>query len=94
MDEELARRFDAMMRRINDNHETVLSQLRDMRTSIDITQADVRSIRANEIALRTFIGARAGETETFMTHLFDLLNARLDQSERSIEERLRKLEGE
>jgi hypothetical protein len=38
MDEELERKFDAMMRRINDNHETTLIELRNLRTTTEITQ--------------------------------------------------------
>jgi hypothetical protein len=79
MDDELKRRFDAMMQRINDNHEIILSQLRDIRSELP--------------AMRAYVGARAGETELLMQRLFDRLNDRLDQTERSVEERLRKLEG-
>jgi chromosome segregation ATPase len=61
---------------------------------LDTTQTDVRSVKAEQPAMRTYIGARASETEALITRLFDRLNDRLDQSERSIEERLRKLEGE
>jgi DNA anti-recombination protein RmuC len=85
MDEELELRFDAMMRRINDNHERLLLELRG-------TQTDVRSVKAEIASTRTFIDARASQTEALITQLFDRLNARMDQSERSIEERLRKLE--
>jgi PHD/YefM family antitoxin component YafN of YafNO toxin-antitoxin module len=38
MDEELERRFDALMRRVNDNHEAVLIELRNLRTTVDTTQ--------------------------------------------------------
>ena len=37
-DEDLNRRFDALMRRINDNHETLLIELRNLRTTVDTTQ--------------------------------------------------------
>jgi hypothetical protein len=93
MDEELDRRFDALMRRINDSHEAMLIGLRGLQTSTDAMQTDMRSIKAEQAALRTYMGARAAETEGLITRLFDRLNDRLDQSERSIEERLRKLEG-
>jgi hypothetical protein len=38
MDEELERRFDALMRRINDNHEAVLMELRNLHTSAETTR--------------------------------------------------------
>jgi hypothetical protein len=76
MDEELERRFDAMMRRINDNHETGLIELRGIQT-------ELRDLRAEQKGIRTYIGARAGETEALMVQLFDRLNNRLDQTERS-----------
>lgn len=38
MDEELERRFDALMRRINDNHEAVLLEMRNLRTTSEVTQ--------------------------------------------------------
>jgi len=86
MDEELERRLDALMGRINNNHEKLLLELRG-------TQTDVRSVKAEQAVTRGYIDARASETEALMQKLFDRLNDRLDQSERSIEERLRKLEG-
>jgi hypothetical protein len=86
MDEELERRFDAMMGRINNNHEALLLQLRG-------TETEVRSLKAEMAAMRPFIDARAAQTEGLIQQLFDRLNARLDQTERSVEERLRKLEG-
>ena len=37
-DEELHRRFDALMKRINDNHEMTLTDLRNLRTVVETTQ--------------------------------------------------------
>jgi len=71
---------------MNNLHERVLHRL----TTIE---SELRDIRAEQKGMRTYIGARAGETETLMQHLFDRLNERLDQTELSVEERLRKLEG-
>jgi len=71
---------------MNNLHERVLHRL----TTIE---SELRDIRAEQKGIRTYIGARAGETETLMQHLFDRLNERLDQTELSVEERLRKLEG-
>ena len=36
-DDELERRFDALMGRVNDNHEAVLIYLRNLRTTVDTT---------------------------------------------------------
>jgi len=71
---------------MNNLHERVLHRL----TTIE---SELRDIRAEQKGIRTYIGARAGETETLMQHLFDRLNERLDQTELSVKERLRKLEG-
>ena len=49
-------------------------------------------VRAEMAALRGFVGTRAEETETFMDTRFDALMARLDQTERSIHERLEHIE--
>lgn len=87
MDEELEKRLDALMRRINDNHEVVLIELRTMPS----LRADVRAMR-EDMASRSYVDARALETERLLERLFGRLNERLDQSERSIEERLRRLE--
>ena len=84
-DEELERRFDAMMQRINDNHERGLLELRG-------TQSDVRSLKAEAASVRTSVDARASQTEALIVQMFDRLNARLDQTEQSVEERLRRLE--
>ena len=90
MDEELKQHLEAMesrlMGRINGNHEAALNRITTL-------ESELRDIRAEQKGIRTYIGARAGETETLMQRLFDRLNARLDQTERSVEERLRKLEG-
>lgn len=44
-DEELERRFDALMRRVNDNHEAVLMQL-------DRLESDVRNLRTEHTTTR------------------------------------------
>jgi hypothetical protein len=79
-------KFEAMMGRINNNHERLLLELRG-------TQTDVRSLKAEIASTRAFIDARASQTEALITQLFDRVNDRIDQTERSVEERLRKLEG-
>jgi predicted nuclease with TOPRIM domain len=56
------------------------------------TRADIRAVKAEQTALREYLSARAGETETLVERLFDRLNDRLDQTERSIEERLNRIE--
>jgi ferritin-like metal-binding protein YciE len=56
-------------------------------------QAEMRSIRAEQAAVRTLIDARARETETLIETLFGRLEQRLDQTERSVEERLARIEG-
>lgn len=75
-----------VIRLMNDQHERVLDRL-------TMVESELRDIRAEQKGIRTYIGARAAETETLMQHLFDRLNERLDQTERHVEERLRKLEG-
>jgi len=55
-------------------------------------QAEMRSVRAEQAAARTLIDARASETETLIESLFSQLNLRLDQTERSVEERLTSIE--
>lgn len=89
MDKETKDAFDALMKRINDSHEKLTLDLRD-------TQADVRSMKAEQTSLpqymRTLIDARATQTETLINRLFDRVHDRIDQSERSIEERLTHLE--
>jgi hypothetical protein len=74
-----------LLARINDGYEKLLLDLRD-------TQTEVRSVKAEQAATRTFIDARASQTEVLINRLFDQLNKRLDQTERSVEERLRRLE--
>ena len=71
---------------MNDLHERVLHRLAAI-------ESEARDLRSEQAAMRAYVGSRAGETETLMQRLFDRLNARLDQTERSVEERLRKLEG-
>ena len=48
MDEETARAFDALMRRINDNHEAVLTQLRQL-------ESDVRNLRTEHTTTRNSV---------------------------------------
>jgi hypothetical protein len=90
MDEELRAYLEAMEGRlvgkINVSNERILDRLTEV-------EREVRNLRSEQPAMRAYVGARAGETEILMQRLFDRLNDRLDQSERSIEERLRKLEG-
>ena len=60
-------------------------------------RSDMRSMRSEQTALReylvTFISARAAETETMIEGLFGKLEHRLDQTERSVEERLTRIEA-
>lgn len=93
-DEELIRRFDAMMGRINDNHETVLSELRAI-------QADARSLRDEAALIRSeaALMARREELLDVLRVLSDQIAAfetavlaRMDQTERSINERLAQIE--
>jgi DNA anti-recombination protein RmuC len=56
-------------------------------------QAEMRSIRAEQAAARTYTDARAAETEALLERLFETLNQRLDQTERSVEERLASIEA-
>ena len=74
-----------LLARLNDSYEKLLLDLRD-------TQTEVRSVKAEQAAARPFIDARASQTEALINRLFDHLNNRLDQTERSVEERLRRLE--
>ena len=62
------------------------AEMREMR-------AEMRDLRADQNGLRAYIGARAAETEALVERLFAALNARLDQTERSVEERLTRLEA-
>ena len=55
-------------------------------------RADVRALR-EEAAGRAYVDARAAETEGLIERLFELLNRRLDQTERSVEERLVRIEA-
>ena len=61
-------------------------------------QAEMRSLRADmravreEMASRAYVDARATETETLIERQFEQLNRRLDQTERSAEERLDRIE--
>jgi hypothetical protein len=59
-------------------------------------QAEMRSLRAEVrsemAALRLHVNARAEETEIYIGGLFEILNRRLDQTERSVEERLTRIE--
>jgi hypothetical protein len=56
-------------------------------------QAEMRSIRAEQVAVRALIDARAVETEKLMEARFDRIDQRLDQTERSLEERLSRIES-
>jgi hypothetical protein len=49
-------------------------------------QAEMRSIRAEQVAMRTPIDSRAGETERLIERLFDKLNRRLAAIERLVTE--------
>lgn len=71
---------------LNDNQERLLHRFTTL-------ESELRDVRAEQKGIRTYIGARAGETEMLITRSFDRLNMRLDQTEQSVEERLRKLEG-
>ena len=53
----------------------------------------MRSIRAEQTSTRTFIGERAGETEALIERLFSILELRMDQTERSLEELLARIEA-
>jgi hypothetical protein len=59
-------------------------------------QAEMRSMRLEQTALRTQINERAEATEAwlsgFLEQRFDALNLRMDQTERSVEERLARIE--
>ena len=69
--------------------------LRQLQAEMRSLKADLRALR-EEVASRAYVDARAGETENLMQDLFDLLNQRLDQTERSVEERdlAKELDGE
>ena len=54
-------------------------------------RADMRAVR-EEMASRAYVDARATETETLIERQFEQLNRRLDQTERSAEERLDRIE--
>ena len=93
-DEELIRRFDAMMGRINVNHETVLSELRAI-------QAGARSLRDEAALIRSeaALMARREELLDVLRVLSDRIAAfetavlaRMVQTERSINERLAQIE--
>lgn len=64
-------------------------------------QAEMRSLRAEQAAhhdaLRTFIttlvNTRADATEAYLAEQFERLHRRMDQTERSVEERLAALEA-
>lgn len=64
-----------------------------MLNRLTLIEGDMRHMKADQTALRAFIDARAGETETMIARNFDMLNARLDQTESSVETRSRHLEG-
>ena len=82
MDEELERRFDAMMRRINNNHEALLIEMRDIRTSTDIV---TRTLRAGIETLQDLVIRAPALT---VQALQEPILARLT----AIEARLRKIE--
>ena len=93
-DEELIRRFDAMMGRINDNHEAAQSELKAI-------QADALSLRDAAALIRSEVGhmARREELLDVLRVLSDRIAAfetavlaGMDQSERSINERLAQIE--
>ena len=68
--------------------------IRDVIKLMTAMESEIRDLRSEQLRdARLCFGARAGETEALMQRLFDRLNDRLDQTERSVEERLRKLEG-
>jgi|KBSMisStaDraftv2_1062788.scaffolds.fasta_scaffold1851859_1 DNA anti-recombination protein RmuC len=70
--------------------------LQRLQTDMTSLRSDMRSLRSEQTALReylvSFIGARASETEAMIERLFEHLNKRLDQSERSLDERLTRIE--
>ena len=66
--------------------------LLQLQTDMRSMRAEMRSIRAEQAAVRTLIDARAGETEALIERLFAALDRRLDQTERSVEERLTRIE--
>jgi hypothetical protein len=65
--------------------------LEKLQAEMRSVRAELRSLRA-EIASRALVTARAEETEVYIAGLFDTLNRRMDQTERSVEERLARIE--
>jgi uncharacterized coiled-coil protein SlyX len=70
-----------------------------LRISMRALTAELRAMQ-QDMATRSFINARAAETEVLleasavaMDRHFDMLNKRLDQTEQSVEERLTRLEA-
>lgn len=71
-------------------------------------QADMRELRADQAALKSFVASRLAETETvirayvgarlaetdkLIVELGERIERRLDQTERSVEERLTRIEA-
>lgn len=57
---------------LNDNHERLLHRFTTL-------ESELRDVRAEQKGIRTYIGARAGETEMLITRSFDRLNDRMDR---------------
>jgi hypothetical protein len=69
--------------------ERLQAEVRDLRAEFRSLRAEVRSERT---ATRELVKLRAEETETYISGLFETLNKRMDQTERSFEERLARIE--
>ena len=91
MDTELKAYLDDIMAKLNLANERILNRLTSIESEVRELRAQSRALHA-DMASRAYIGARAVETEGFVQGLFARLNERLDQTERSVEERLIKLE--
>jgi hypothetical protein len=83
-DKELESKFDALMRRINDNQETLLVRMRDLQTSTEI------ELRMQ----RTIMETTQGLVLKSPMQIVDALQKPLIDRLAAVERRVTKLEGE
>ena len=77
---------------MSENRDAFGPLLRQLQVEMRSLKADVRALR-EEMGSRAYVDARAAETEALLETLFGRLNDRMDQTERSVEERLQRLES-
>jgi prefoldin subunit 5 len=74
--------------------ERLQSEMRELRADQTALKAFVAArLAETETVIRAYVGARTAETDKLIVELGDRIERRLDQTERSVEERLTRIEA-